>query len=147
METVYKQAFAEVLEVLKHTSKSIVEKIPENFINFLKDNKDDEYITVIDFSKSNWEDDVKEETQVILALIYREYIVSSEKKRELIRDEQNEQLRIENEIRKKYNPDNLFKNERKEINVDSTDLPIEIKKENFLNRIICFVKKIFSKSN
>ena len=30
METVYRQAFTEVLEVLKHTSKSIVEKIPEN---------------------------------------------------------------------------------------------------------------------
>lgn len=147
METVYKQAFTEVLEVLKHTSKSIVEKIPENFINFLKDNKDDEYFTEIDFSKSNWEDDVKEETQAILALIYREYIVSPEKKRELIRDEREEQKIIENEIRKKYNPDNLFKNERKEIIVENTDLPIEIKKEKFFNRIICFVKKFFSKSN
>lgn len=147
METVYKQAFTEVLEVLKHTSKSIVEKIPENFINFLKDNKDDEYFTEIDFSKSNWEDDVKEETQAILALIYREYIVSPEKKRELIRDEREEQKIIENEIRKKYNPDNLFKNERKEIIVENTDLPIEIKKEKFFNRKICFVKKFFSKSN
>ena len=147
METVYKQAFTEVLEVLKHTSKSIVEKIPENFINFLKDNKDEEYFTEIDFSKSNWEDDVKEETQAILALIYREYIVSPEKKRELIRDEREEQKIIENEIRKKYNPDNLFKNERKEIIVENTDLPIEIKKEKFFNRIICFVKKFFSKSN
>ena len=147
MESVYKQAFSEVLEILKNTSKSIVEKIPENFINFLKENKDDSYIAEIDFSKSNWEDDVKQETQAIMALIYREYIVSSNKKRELIKEEQEEQIRIENEIREKYNPDNLFENEKKEIDVENINLPSEIKEETYLKKIIGFIKNFFSKFN
>jgi len=147
MEIVYRQAFAEVLEVLKHTSKSIVEKIPEKFIMFLKDNKDDEYIADIDFSKPNWEDEVKQETQAILALIYRDYIVSPEKKSELIREEQEEQIRIEKEIREKYNPDNIFKNKKEETVIENTNLPVEIKKETFFKKLISFIKELFNKTN
>ena len=147
MEIVYRQAFAEVLEVLKHTSKSIVEKIPEKFIMFLKDNKDDEYIADIDFSKPNWEDEVKQETQAILALIYRDYIVSSEKKSELIREEQEKQIRIEKEIREKYNPDNLLKNKQEQTVVENTNLPVEIKKETFFKKLISFIKGLFNKTN
>ena len=144
MEIVYRQAFAEVLEVLKHTSKSIVEKIPEKFIMFLKDNKDNEYIADIDFSKPNWEDEVKQETQAILALIYRDYIVSPEKKSELIREEQ---IRIEKEIREKYNPDNIFKNKKEETVIENTNLPVEIKKETFFKKLISFIKGLFNKNN
>ena len=147
MEIVYRQAFTEVLEVLKHTSKSIVEKIPEKFIIFLKDNKDNEYIADIDFSKPNWEDEVKQETQAILALIYREYIVSPEKKSELIREEQEEQIRIENAVRDKYNPDNIFKKNKEEIVVENTNLPVEIKKETFFKKLISFIKRLFNKTN
>jgi len=147
MEIVYRQAFTEVLEVLKHTSKSIVEKIPEKFIIFLKDNKDDEYIADIDFSKTNWEDEVKQETQAILALIYRDYIVSPEKKSELIREEQEEQIRIENEIREKYNPDNIFKNKKEETVVEIINLPAKIKKETFFKKLISFIKGLFNKTN
>jgi len=147
MEIVYRQAFAEVLEVLKHTSKSIVEKIPEKFIMFLKDNKDNEYIADIDFSKPNWEDEVKQETQAILALIYRDYIVSPEKKSELIREEQEEQIRIEKEIREKYNPDNIFKNKKEETVIENTNLPVEIKKETFFKKLISFIKELFNKTN
>ena len=147
MEIVYRQAFTEVLEVLKHTSKSIVEKIPEKFIMFLKDNKDDEYIADIDFSKPNWEDEVKQETQAILALIYRDYIVSSEKKSELIREEQEKQIRIEKEIREKYNPDNLLKNKQEQTVVENTNLPVEIKKETFFKKLISFIKGLFNKTN
>ena len=147
MEIVYRQAFTEVLEVLKHTSKSIVEKIPEKFIIFLKDNKDDEYIADIDFSKTNWEDEVKQETQAILALIYRDYIVSPEKKSELIREEQEEQIRIEKEIREKYNPDNIFKNKKEETVIENTNLPVEIKKETFFKKLISFIKGLFNKTN
>lgn len=147
MEIIYRQAFAEVLEVLKHTSKSIVEKIPEKFIMFLEDNKDDEYIADIDFSKPNWEDEVKQETQAILALIYRDYIVSPEKKSELIKEEQEEQIIIENEIREKYNPDNILKNKQDAKAIENTNLPVEIKKETFFKKLISFIKGLFNKIN
>ena len=145
MEMVYRQAFSEVLEVLKHTSQDIIRKIPERFIVFLKENKDNEYIVDIDFSKANWEDEVKQETQAILALIYRDYIVSPEKKTALIKEEKEEQIRIENEIIKKYNPDDIFKNKKGKIVLDNTNLPMEIKKENFFKKLVNFIKSLLKK--
>lgn len=145
MNIVYKQAFSEVLEVLRYTEESIIKKIPSQFIIFLDNNKDDEYIVNIDFSKTNWEDDIKLETQAILGLIYRDYVVSPEKKSKLIKEEREEQIRIENEIREKYNPDNIFKNKKEASLRENTILPVEIKKESFFKKLICFIKELFNK--
>lgn len=147
MEIVYKQAFAEVLEVLENTKQSIVEKIPEKFIIFLQENKDNNYVAKIDFSKSNWEEDIKKEAQAILALIYRDYIVSEEKRTKLLKEEQEEQIRIEKEIREKYNPDNIFNSKKEEKVVENTNLPAEIKKETFFKKLINFIKLLFNKTN
>ncbi len=112
MDEVYKGAFAEVLEVLRNTDKNILKKIPEQFITFLNQNKDNQYQVNIDFTNTNWEDMVKPETQAILALIYRDYIVSPEEREKLLKEENEEQNKIENELREKYNPDNIFKNRK-----------------------------------
>lgn len=147
MDIVYKQAFAETLEVLKNTEQSIVKKIPQKFLDFLEENKDINYFVNIDFTKSNWEEDIKQETQAILALIYRDYIVSEEKKKQLIKEEQEENLKIENDLREMYNPDNIFQNKKEEKVVESTNLPIEIKKETLFKRLISFIKGLFKKAN
>ena len=59
MDNVYSQAFTEVLEVLKNSEKSIISKIPVNFIDFLNKYKDKNYMVEIDFSDENWDDKVK----------------------------------------------------------------------------------------
>ena len=87
MENTYSEAFTEVLEVIEHSTKEIKEKIPKKFIDFLNEYKDENYVVEIDFSKENWEEDIKEETQAILALIYRDYIVSKEKRQILLKEE------------------------------------------------------------
>ena len=112
MDEVYKQAFAEALEVLQNTDENILKKIPEQFITFLNQNKDNQYQVNIDFTNANWEDMVKPETLAILALIYRDYIVSPEEREKLLKEEKEEQIKIENELREKYNPDNIFKTKK-----------------------------------
>ena len=114
MDTVYREAFAEVLKVLNYADKNLTNKIPNRFIDFLEENKDPNYIVKIDFTNDNWENTIKEETQAILALIYRDYIVSPEKRKELIAEETNVQQRIENKLREKYNPDNIFSKSKQE---------------------------------
>ena len=51
MDEVYKQAFAEALEVLQNTDENILKKIPEQFITFLNQNKDNQYQVNIDFTR------------------------------------------------------------------------------------------------
>ena len=141
MDNVYSQAFTEVLEVLKNSEKSIISKIPANFIDFLNKYKDKNYMVEIDFSDENWDDKVKKETQALLALIYRDYIVSQKDRERLLIEEREEQKRIENEIREKYNLDNLFK-ERVDNNTNN-NVEIVKYKESILKKFKNKLKRIF----
>lgn len=147
MDNVYREAFAEVLEVLKNSNQKILEKIPEKFITLLNENKDKNYIVKIDFTNENWDDSIKQETQAILALIYRDYIVSQEERARLLTEENEEQIRIENELREKYNPDNLFKKHSEDKNVTDNDIQSEVAiieyKESIFKRLINKIKDIF----
>lgn len=146
MDNVYKEAFAEVLEVIKNSNQRILEKIPKKFITFLNENKDNNYIVKIDFTDENWDDCIKQETQAILALIYRDYIVSQEERARLLTEEKEEQIRIENELREKYNPDNLFKKQDQVKNTEEAmteEVAMVEYKESIFKRFINKIKSIF----
>lgn len=146
MDTVYREAFAEVLKVLNYADENLTNKIPNRFIDFLEENKDPNYIVKIDFTNDNWENTIKEETQAILALIYRAYIVSPEKRKELIAEETNVQQRIENEIREKYNPDNIFSKSKQEEIIEDSIVNNEVAmmkyKESIFKKIVNKFKNI-----
>lgn len=110
-----KKAFSEIIEILNHTDKQLVEKIPDSFIKFLFENMDKEYKVEINFFNENWDDTILEETKAILAFIYRDYIASAEERKDLLIEEKREREKQEMELREKYNPDNLFKNKHSEI--------------------------------
>lgn len=139
MESNYKQALSEVWEILKYSEKSIIEKIPQEFMNFIIENKDKEYKCNTDFESENWEESVKPETQAIIALIYRDYICSPEKRKILIAEE----IQREEKIRQDYKYDDIFKNKKTNISNEiknNTDL-IEIKKQPWYKKILEIFKR------
>ena len=123
MENNYGKIFAEVLDIINNSEKEVKAKIPEKLYQQFEKNTDKSYKVNIDYSKEDWDNNISEETKEILALIYRDYIVSPEERKELIKEEAEFEKQKELELREKYNPDNLFKNKHKEINK-------EIEKEN-----------------
>ena len=135
MEKFNAKAVSEVIEILNHTDKEIVEKIPQNFIEFLFENADKDYIPNIDFYDENWEKSIQEDTKAILALLYRDYIVSKEEK-----------LKQERELREKYNPDNIFKkkNVDKNMQIDNVQL-IEIKETSWFKRTLNKILDFFGR--
>ncbi len=146
MKEIDKQAIAEVIEILNHSESEITSKIPEKFMQFLHDNSDNEYKVNIDFNNENWDDTIKQDTKAILALIYRDYIVSKEERDKLLQEEQERLDKEEQELREKYNPDNLFKKkndvvEEKDINSINNMQLVVIKEDNWFKRIW---KKIIS---
>lgn len=140
-----KKAFSEIIEILKHTDQQIVEKIPNSFIKFLFENRDKEYTAGINFSNENWDDTILEDTKAILALIYRDYFVSDEERKELLLEEKRAQEKQEMEIREKYNPDNLFKNNNSEIPNEFTEQTqlIEIQQYPWYKRLYQKILAIF----
>ena len=109
----YQEAFVEVLEVIENCNEKIKEKIPDRFITYLKQNADKEYKPQIDFTNGSWQNTIKQETQDILALVYRDYVVSIEKRKELILQEKEKLIQKEKQLREKYNPDKIFRKSKK----------------------------------
>ena len=147
MSEINKKAVSEVIDVLKHSEIEVTQKIPKKSIEFLTKNSDRNYIPNIDYSEENWENSIEEDAKVLIALIYRDYIMSEEEKEKVIE----EAKRQEQEIREKYNPDNLFKKNSKienEKSQDDTEQEVQkslliIKEEKWYERIINKIKEIF----
>lgn len=81
METTTKQAFSEVYDIINHMDNEIKEKIPNGFINLVKNNMDINYKIDIDYSQSIVNQNLLHETKILLSLIYRDYICDEKKEK------------------------------------------------------------------
>lgn len=149
MENNYPKAYKEVIEILKYVPQESVNKIPQTMIDTFKAKMDKDYDFKIDLSKSFEEQDLLDETKAIFANIFRDYWATPYQKERIVAKEKYDRQKAEEEKRNLYNADNIFK--KKEINVEdennkqelNNNLPIEVKKEKFYEKIINFFKKLF----
>ena len=94
----------EVYEIIMN--RGLSSKIPEKMMELLDKNRDLQYRSNIDFSKSINEQQLYRETRVILALMYRTYICDDKKKEEYYKKDAEELTRIAAELRRKYYQNN-----------------------------------------
>ncbi|MBQ8299157.1 MAG: hypothetical protein IJX99_04715 [Clostridia bacterium] len=74
------KAYTEVLEILKYVNKEDYEKIPRYIIENMEKEKDIEYqYSVTNFIDFN-EQEMMKETEVILAVLFRDYWATKEQK-------------------------------------------------------------------
>ena len=144
MDRVYQEAFAEVDEILKMMPIDLLSKIPVQFREIISKNKAKDYMVKI---KEPLEEELlKEETVVILGLIYRDFLASPEEREELQLKDAEELKNIEEELQKQYDIGNVFQ-KRKELqtqsyNEDTTELTL-YKEQGFLRKIINLIKGLF----
>lgn len=140
----YAEAYTEVLKILSYVPDEDVAKIPEEKLNFYKENMDITYEYDLDANKEFEGQEMSEITKAILANIFKEYWATPYQKERIEAKEKYDLEKLEEEKREKYNPDNIFKNKETIIN-NNPNLPMEIKKENFFKRLINFIKGIINK--
>lgn len=148
MEDNYPKAYKEVIEILKYVPKESVEKIPENIIETFKIKMDESYEFSVDIDKSFEEQDLLEETKAIFANIFRDYWATPYQKERIIAKEKYDRQKEEEAKQEKYNVDLFKKKEEikqieKQENEEISNLPIEVKKEKFYDKLINFIRKIF----
>ena len=143
-----KEAYVEVLEVLKCMDKKYVEKIPEKLIEFFKDNSDTEYNFILDVPIEKKE--LKKESMNLLAMLNINYWCEDEEhKKELLSKYYENEIRIQEELLEKYSYEKLFKNKTE--NIQGNDLvedeitSLLKPQESFLRKIINKIKKFFNK--
>ena len=147
MENNYPKAYKEVVEILKYVPKESIDKIPQTMLDTFNSKMDNTYNFSIDINKSFEEQELLEETKAILANIFRDYWATPYQKERIQARERYDWQKIEEEKKNNYNYD-IFKKDNKIDNKENesveNNLPIEVKKEHFYNKIIIFFKKIFN---
>ncbi len=148
MEDNYSKAYKEVIEILKYVPEESVNKIPQTMLDTFKTKMDKEYNFIVDINKAFEEQELLEETKAIFANIFRDYWATPYQKERIEAKEKYDRQKIEEEKKEKYNSDDIFnkinKVDIKEIKEESNNnLPIEVKKEKFYEKIISFFKKVF----
>ena len=134
----------EVVSVLNYMEQDLVKKIPIKFLDFLKNlAKDSNKKINIDLNKSLLEQNISEESKDLIGLIYYNYLVDENEKKQILKIWSNNEREYQKNLENKYNLDNIFKINLE--NENNSELPVVIKKEKLKNKIIKFIKNIFAK--
>lgn len=144
----YARAYTEVLELLRHLSIEEYEKIPQNEIEYYKQNKDKEYIFEMDDTKSLQEQNISKEANSIIVTIFRDYFASVKQKEKLKEILENNSRKTEEMKQERYADVELFKEKKVKIeesstkDINNTDIVV-YKKENIIIRIFRRIRKLF----
>lgn len=148
----YANAYVEVLEILKHISREDYNKIPKNKIELFKTNANNDYHFTYTPEKTLNEQNVSKIAKGIIAILFRDYWATDIQKEKIIK-KQNYDRHILEKQKIEFNPNDVFNrknlldfNENYDKNdIYNSNLPIEIKKEKFYQKIVNFIKKVFKR--
>ena len=164
LEENYKNGISEVLEILKYSEKEYTDKLPKKLISFFKENASKTYKPQIDVNKKIEDMDLLPETKGLLSLLYMDYWSTPEEKEEFKKVLKNNQEKIEQELREKYNPDKIFDRpeekveESQKLETDEPEINQGVSEnealteyhesfmKNLINKIKEFIKNLFNKN-
>ena len=147
------EAFTEVNEIIKLMPEELVNQIPSKFREMIQEERDRNYVPDIKEPLENCK--LKEETSIILGLMYRDFLCSPEERKKLhekdAKELQEVKKAIEEEARQKYNPEDLFKNKKNEEKVTYKEETEEksmtiVQEEKWYQKIFNIIKNIFKRN-
>lgn len=145
METNYKEALVEVLEILNFLDTEERKKIPTDLINFFEEHKSKTYKPNIQYKEDINNLQLKDKTRQILAGLYLDYLCTDEnEKKEYEKILKNQKYKYEENLKENYKGKNLFE-DIKYVPVSSNEQITVIKKENIFTKILKKLKSLFKK--
>lgn len=150
MINTYAKAYTEVLEILKYFSEEEYSKIPQEKIDFYKNNMDKNYNyninPNIDLSKQY----ISKEANAILITLFRDYFATESQKKTLNNLLNQNQNKLENIRREKYNSNNIFSKNYRNIDIEDKENKqelalIEINDMKWYKKIWKFIKELLRK--
>ena len=140
-------AYKEIYEILKIFPKELVDKVPKYKLDYIKQNMDESYeynITIETFDGRTMLD----ETAAILAILFRDYWATEKQKDKIINYHNTQREKMANEIKEKYDPENVFKQrriEQEKIDEKKENLSVVEYKENIFKKLFNKIKEIFKR--
>lgn len=141
----YRIAATEILILLEKLEENLVKKVPIKLIEKWKEIQDEEHRLQCYFSENIEEWKLEDKTKALLAMLYRNYWCNEEEKREYDKILTQNEEKYQQELREKYNIENIFKdkNRNEEMKQENTNLPIVQTNEKLYKKILDFIKKFF----
>ena len=141
MEEDVAKSYSEVDVILSKLDKKDYNKISKVFLDFINTNEDKEYKTYFFNNEKNI--NISKYTQILLALVY---LCNNEQRTEYDNILNNNQIRFDEEQRKKYYIENIFQQKRTNSNIVEEPVQenlqmIVVKKENIFIRFFNFLFK------
>ena len=149
-----KQMYEEVYEFINLLDIEYIDKIPKKMIDFIEEQMDKNYRKNINPYKNISEQNLRTDTIEFLLMLNLKYWCDGDERQELLKLYNENEAKYQNELKEKYNPDNIFRNNKQEhdkIQKQSTahenteDMYMIEIKENIFQKIIKKIKTFFEK--
>ena len=142
-----REAYAEVDSFIECLDSYDKNKVPESIRKYFKKEKSKNYNKIIDVNQPIKDQNLKDETLAIIAMLNLKYWCDDEeeKKRLMTIYSENEK-KYQNELKEKYDIEKIFeeRNNKKLENYQEKNVP-EIKKESFWDKLKNMMLKMFKK--
>ena len=139
--TDYNLALTEVSEILKQLGKEYTDKIPQEVLELIEKNKYKNSNFKFDINKKIADQEIHDETLEVLAYLNCNYWLEGNEKNNYEKLLQENYYKIEDEKRKKYNPEDVFKKNRN----SSQELQIQVTKTSIWSKIIKKISGLIKK--
>ena len=140
-----KEAYVEVLEILKYMEPEYVEKLPIKLREFLEKNASKDYKFELDKTIPFEEQKLKESTIDILALInYNYWCEDEEHKKYLLKKYNENEIKYQEMLMEKYSMDKIFEREYKSTSTKKSNVPQKYEESKWYTGILNFIKKLFN---
>ena len=142
----YKKAYVELYYIISLLSKEEQSKIPPEFINYINDNKDQNYSFYPDLSKELLEQEYMIETKALLVNLYETYLAPESEKEFWEKYDKVCSSTLEEEKRKDFQQKNTLETfqetDNEEVKINSIETNILEYKESFFSKIKNFIKNL-----
>ena len=141
----YKNAYKEVLEIIKYLPENELSRIPKSKIEYLQRNQNPNHIFNFDSSVALEEQNISREANAIILNLINNYFLNEEKRRKLAAILENNENKYQEKQREIYNPDNLFKNKpniNKTAKIQENLSLVKYEEDKWYKKIFNIIKRI-----
>ena len=145
-----KESYVEVLEILNNMDSKYIEKIPKKLIEFFINNSSKEYKFKLDKSLPIEEQNLKESTINILAMLNLNYWCESEEhKKVLLKKYYDNEMEYQEKLMEQYSTDKLFKKHGTDscskTEENTNNVPQKYEEPKWYTGLLKFIKRIFNR--
>ncbi len=144
----YSNSLYQINEIIKYMTPNLKARIPKKFISYFENNKSKDYNWKVNEAVPLEKQNLLPTTKEILTVLYKDYICDDLERVELEKTLNNNEVKYQEELRQKYNPDNIFNNKTKKVVhtiAENENTSVVAYKESFFSKIISKIKLFFHK--